>query len=230
MRDSNLIISFSFLVLISISSGFSIGGGDESPLGKGQRSWGGMAADLGEFPYVASIGMFENDNIHYYCTGTVINQQWILTAGSCGVEQFAAVKVGSVTSSTDFDKDFGPPPQILSVQRVIFHPERDPVKAPFVNDVALIQLTSFMDFNAYVKPVNMSDEWPSKGDLCTMVGWGWPGSTKNFQMKAPMQIDDDVRCQSTYPFFNSSDHICSQNYAKGTICGVTKLQLWHNFA
>lgn len=46
------------------------------------RIIGGTAAVAGQFPYIAAIFKTTNDG-QYFCTGSLFNRQWVLTAGQC---------------------------------------------------------------------------------------------------------------------------------------------------
>jgi secreted trypsin-like serine protease len=43
---------------------------------------GGEVANAGQFPFAAAIYIVTADST-YFCGGTLINMQWVLTAGQC---------------------------------------------------------------------------------------------------------------------------------------------------
>lgn len=47
------------------------------------RIVGGKEASLGDFPYQVAIYLFEADNKSFICGGSIIDNNWILTAGHC---------------------------------------------------------------------------------------------------------------------------------------------------
>ena len=49
----------------------------------GERIVGGEVAELGQFPYQVGIYLFDPNDKTYICGGSIINEEWILTAGHC---------------------------------------------------------------------------------------------------------------------------------------------------
>lgn len=47
------------------------------------RIVGGELATLGQFPYQVAIYFLDNENKTFICGGSIINQEWILTAAHC---------------------------------------------------------------------------------------------------------------------------------------------------
>ena len=48
----------------------------------GARIIGGQDSYAGEFPYAAAIYKSTAEG-NYFCTGSVLNKEWIITAGQC---------------------------------------------------------------------------------------------------------------------------------------------------
>jgi secreted trypsin-like serine protease len=48
----------------------------------GERIIGGNVARVGQFPFIAAI-YINTANGNYFCSGALINSEWILTAGQC---------------------------------------------------------------------------------------------------------------------------------------------------
>lgn len=49
---------------------------------KSARIIGGDVADAGQFPFAAAIYKRTNDGT-FFCVGSLLNHEWILTAGQC---------------------------------------------------------------------------------------------------------------------------------------------------
>ena len=48
---------------------------------------GGSDAKLGEYPFVALIGLRERGKVFYACGGSIVNSKYILTAAHCDTEE-----------------------------------------------------------------------------------------------------------------------------------------------
>lgn len=62
--------------------------------------------------------------------------------------------------------------QVKTVSRIFIHPEY--VETGYINDIALLQLATPVQFSDYIRPVCLpaSHQLPPDGSLCTVVGWG----------------------------------------------------------
>ena len=75
------------------------------------------------------------------------------------------MKVG-ILNEKNTDIDDG-----LSVDRVFRH--RDfRHRGPYPNDIALLRLTSPLEWTRVVQPISLSREDPIVGSRCTILGWG----------------------------------------------------------
>ncbi|XP_056612602.1 chymotrypsin-like protease CTRL-1 [Triplophysa dalaica] len=120
---------------------------------------------LSVWPWQVSIQT--SKGVHF-CGGTLINQNWILTAAHCPVQAgYHRVVLGEYDRGSDDEAV-----QIKKIAKVIVHPRFN--KETFSNDVALLRLSSPAQITSRVSPVKLvssSTNIPS-GTLCVTTGWG----------------------------------------------------------
>ncbi|XP_057207477.1 chymotrypsin-like protease CTRL-1 [Triplophysa rosa] len=126
-------------------------------------SGGGDA--LSVWPWQVSIQTSKGVN---FCGGTLITENWILTAAHCPVKAgYHYVVLGEHDRGSNDEAV-----QIKKISEVIRHPRFN--KKNFNNDVALLKLSSPAQITSRVSPVNLvssSTNIPS-GTLCVTTGWG----------------------------------------------------------
>ncbi|QQP37585.1 Chymotrypsin-C, partial [Caligus rogercresseyi] len=115
--------------------------GIENPSGLlSGRVIGGQEASPNQFPWTVAL------TIHFMrgngtCTGSIINKQWILTAGHCvGDSQKIEVYVGS----HDYELEDEPHRQYFVTEESYLHPNYDYTE---VDDIALVKLQEEIEFN-----------------------------------------------------------------------------------
>ncbi|KAH8301838.1 melanization protease 1-like [Drosophila kikkawai] len=119
------------------------------PAKVGARIMHGRDATIGSAPFMAYL--MKNGMLH--CGGTIITQRYILTAAHC-VEPGLTVRLGEYNTNTNPDcvgKLCIPPHQdipIAAVSRNRLYVARD-----FTNDIALIRLSSDIQFNSHIMPI-----------------------------------------------------------------------------
>ncbi|XP_056612601.1 chymotrypsin-like protease CTRL-1 isoform X2 [Triplophysa dalaica] len=120
---------------------------------------------LSAWPWQVSI---QTSRGVHFCGGTLINNNWILTAAHCSVRVgYHRVVLGEFDRGSD-DKAV----QIKTIAKVIVNPNFS--KKNFSNDVALLRLSSPVQITTRVSPVKLassSTNIPS-GTLCVTTGWG----------------------------------------------------------
>ncbi|XP_029109764.1 transmembrane protease serine 6-like [Scleropages formosus] len=138
----------------------------QAPLNTGKVS--GPVAAPGSWPWVVSM----SDTGYFACQGSLINNQWVLTSAYCFV--FGSSNPGDWLFYLGRQNQSGNNPNEVSrtLSRIILHP--DFRTNSYENIIALVQLSSPVNFNDYIQPVclapngstfyNSTDMW--------VTGWG----------------------------------------------------------
>uniref|UniRef100_A0A4W6DEG9 Peptidase S1 domain-containing protein n=1 Tax=Lates calcarifer TaxID=8187 RepID=A0A4W6DEG9_LATCA len=171
------------LLKLSLSESIIISSGDK-------RIVGGEDAAPGAWPWQASL----NRNGRLFCGGSLINNQWVLTAAHC----FPRKKQPQLTLTCIKDKKF---PSRLT--QIIKHPLY--FNTGFDYDIALLKLSSPVQFNNYTRPVCLAaaDSIYKEGTTCWITGWGHimsgiPLPSNQMLQQVSVPVVSNSQCNKVY--------------------------------
>ncbi|EAA13158.3 AGAP004770-PA [Anopheles gambiae str. PEST] len=157
-----------------------------------QRIVGGHEIDIGAAPFQASV---QSHGVHV-CGGSIIHQQWVLSAGHCSSKEpnSLSVRVASIHHNQGG--------QIVNVEESIRHPLYDE-QLIIDYDVSLLRLEQCLTFSPNVQAIRlpMQDEFFQDGTVCVVSGWG---ATQN-----PVESSDRLRATDV-PLVNHA--VCQTAY------------------
>uniref|UniRef100_A0A336LFU1 trypsin n=1 Tax=Culicoides sonorensis TaxID=179676 RepID=A0A336LFU1_CULSO len=164
-----------------------------------ERIVGGNAVEIEDYPYQVYV----SDTWGRICGGTVISDQYILTAAHCIDRNDAKnfeIRLGSTYNSNGG--------YVVKVENVTVHPKYDSITVDC--DFSLLKLNTKLQFGRTVQPAKLpeQDQSPSPGTMCVVSGWG---NTQN-----PSESREHLRATSV-PFVDQNE--CNKAYSD--VYGVT---------
>ncbi|XP_055636269.1 trypsin-like [Toxorhynchites rutilus septentrionalis] len=132
----------------------------------GGRVVGGILAEPHEFPYVVSVRLAVFNS--HICGGTIINQDWILTAAHCITETFLRRFV--IWAGAHNFAITEPSRQIRDVDRFSIHPDYRGGVNP--SDIAVMHLSVSLVYTPHVNNILLPESGRHFSGTSTLVGWG----------------------------------------------------------
>lgn len=178
------------------------------------RFLGGTLATMGQFPWMALLGYKERrlDPVQFLCGGSLITQEYVLTAAHCidVPRTLVIVRLGELNLETDEDSDlqgnYADPHRDILVDKTISHENYN--KQTLENDIALVKLKHQIIFTEFVSPICLPlkediDYEIKVNDRFFVSGWGKTISTNvcgSSQLEyARVTVWDQVRCNMSIP-------------------------------
>ncbi|KAJ3656601.1 hypothetical protein Zmor_015669 [Zophobas morio] len=182
------------------------------------RIIGGQPALYGQFPFAAAIYVHKTDGL-YFCGGTLISNQWVLTAGQCvdGATLFT-IQLGS-----NFLDRNDPYRVTVATSESFPHPEFDPLTLQ--NDVGLIKLRLPIEYSDYIRQIRFLPTYRLQDAAPTIaIGWGQTSDEDTGFAEELMRVNlttlSTNECKLTYGSQVTEDMVCvAGNYNEGSCIG-----------
>ena len=178
--------------------------------------FGGTPINISTVPHQVSL---EYSFIGHGCGGSIINSEWVLTAGHCVTGNTPIMVHAGATDQTN--NNIG---QRVGIDQIITHPNFD---GSVLNgsDVALLHLSTPLCFNRDVQPIkyatsdNITSSDLAVGNLAFISGWGDSGNgcCNAILLGASLPIISDATANT---LLNSSNNQCSPD---GSFVGATTI-------
>ncbi|KAF7209760.1 transmembrane protease serine 11D [Nothobranchius furzeri] len=160
------------------------------------RIVGGQEAPEGAWPWQVSVQIFYS----HHCGGTIINDLWVLSAAHCFYKYMSISRNQyRVMAGLNVLSAPGLHIQVRSIREVKIHKDYNDTTTD--NDVALVLLSSPLNFTAYVQPactpLSSSHEVSLNFSHCFISGWGslyYKGSVVDRLQEAEVELIDRQTC------------------------------------
>lgn len=180
---------------------------------KGGRIVGGSSSQANAWPWQVAL---ENTSGSLFCGGSLLSNNWVVTAAHCVVNNGATISAGSLRVRAG-SLTTGSGGQLVSVSRIVVNAGYN--SATYDNDIALLQLSSPVTLSAAVQPIDpisLSNEslWSATGDVSTVTGWGTLVSNGSLastlqQVSLPIISSSVCRIQSGYGNTITDNMLCA---------------------
>ena len=180
---------------------------------------GGENAQAEEFPHMAALGYRNLDNeFTFICGGSLISDQFVLTAAHCRREKPTIVRLGALNLKNKNENSRKLDVKILSY---IIHENYDPNTNK--NDIAVMKLASKIKLSKYIRPACLlSPNERVRSEKAIATGWGltnaFYGDSSDVLQKVELSVISNRDCRR---FLDDQDIQSTQLCAgeeKGEIC------------
>ncbi|CAH1245322.1 NOTCH2 [Branchiostoma lanceolatum] len=187
---------------------------------------GGTEVDRGAFPWQAMLWDIRPARNRFFCSGSLLNGRWVITAAHCIRESGVRkddfiVRLGRHTTQRGV---FEQTESSHIVEEIIVHPDFN--GDTYESDIALLKLSGpEVTFTEYVLPICLPEVLDARrlmrsGQIGTVTGWGAVeegGSYSTTLMKVSLPLVSLGRCRRAHPQF--ADDISKNMFCAGRTSG-----------
>ncbi|XP_044756150.1 serine protease snake-like [Coccinella septempunctata] len=158
---------------------------------------GGEPANRREFPHMALVGYGPSDDTQWLCGGSLISENYVLTAGHCLIStelgNASRVRLGVTEIHNPSHR------QDRKVIDLIRYPDYLPPS--LYNDIGLLKLEKNVAFDIYVRPACLHTSVNPLGQKAIATGWGrtdFVGYSSDQLLKVTLALSDPVACYDSF--------------------------------
>ncbi|EDS41620.1 coagulation factor X [Culex quinquefasciatus] len=183
----------------------------------------GVRSYAGEWPWHVAIYEIEGRSKRYICGGTLISDQFVMTAAHCLVDENRQQRTGTIVVQLGQDDLFESSVHMreVRVSKITPHEAFDPVAKS--NDIALLELSSTVLFNNYIQPACLpkkDDSLNLLGALGAIIGWGyqqpWSFMISNTLQSVRVPVVNTSNCATGKDFGAELDGVLCIGSANGS--------------
>ncbi|XP_042868134.1 venom protease-like [Penaeus japonicus] len=205
--------------------GESIGIGAASGLGFNVvQVIGGITSKISAWPWMALLGESDNTNTpDWFCAGSLINEQWILTAAHCLDSRTPTiVRLGE----HDYDDPSETAHEDYGVGHVVV--DRHYVATEAYHDIALIKLDRKVTIKNFIRPVclpwGQRDSSRLVNSEITVTGWGRTqsgGRRSSKLQEVKVNVFPSSQCNVQYKQLDFFSRVWPSGIREETLCAGT---------
>ncbi|XP_047470811.1 venom protease-like isoform X1 [Penaeus chinensis] len=185
---------------------------------------GGITSETSAWPWMALLGELDSTKTpDWFCAGSLINDQWILTAAHCLDSRTPSIiRLGE----HDYDDPSDTRHEDYGISQIVVYPHY--VSGQAYHDLALIKLSKKVQIKNFIRPVCLPWNQRSPSRLVnsgvTVTGWGNTqagGHRSSSLQEVQVKVFPSSTCHAQYKelvFFNT---VWPSGISEETVCAGT---------